>query len=288
MDESQKKFSTTKLSEHLQIETKALFKLLAEHGYIERIKNKWQLTAHGEFVGGAYQQSDAFGQFIIWPKSFSDHDLFKRYVPDLISATKIAERFALSPSMVNLLFAELGLIRRDESRGWLVSQVGIRLGGQQRSAKSSERRRSQGFYVMWPGSLLSHVAIRDALHSLQGVAGKLSLDGRVLPTLAEQRMANYFYLHHVSFACDKAMDALTLNTDHHYRCSFYLPKHKLYVDYFGIENVRHSLSEQLQKQHIVKQKGLQFLEMNDEDVMQLEVVLPQKLLSFGINMAAIN
>lgn len=262
------KFSTSKLAEKLQMEAKVLFGLLSEHGYIERVDNKWRLSGHGEFAGGSYQQSEKYGEFIVWPESIGQLDFIQSFLPDWVSATRIGQQYRINARTVNALFSELGLINKDQ-RGWMISPRGILLSGEQRNSK-------QGFYVMWPSSVLQNKGIVQALENVNGSTQSQSLDGHGCENVAEQRICNWLYLHHLAHAYKRPLPGSD------YECSFYLPERKIYIEYFGIKNIKHSLSENMQKQAFYKENGLSCIELHDEDLTSLDEVLPQKLLQFGL------
>lgn len=264
------KLSTSRLAEKAQIDARQLFKLLQEKGWITRDNDQWRLTAHGEFEGGSYQHSDKYGEYIVWPQSLLQHALFANFTPDWLSATRIAEQHHTSPHTINNLLSELGWINKDQ-RGWMITERGKKLGGEQRNSK-------HGFFVMWPGQILHNPELTEALANLDGNMPGPCLDGHTVKTAAEKRIDNWLYLNNLAHACQRKLPG---SDD---TCCFYLPARKIFIEYWGFEDMSHSLSQKMAKQEFYRSHGLKLIEINDEELQQLDEVLPQKLLQFGLQL----
>ena len=264
------RYSSSRLAKELGVDAKQVFQQLQQAGCISREDEQWQLTEQGLQLGGEYQQSEKFGQFISWPSSLLEHAMFKHCLPDLLSATRIAQQYELTPKLVNQLFAELGLIERDQ-RGWTMTKQAEKLGAEQRNSK-------QGLFVLWPKAMLDNSLIATNLKQVAGLEPALCLDGRKLDNIADQKIANWLYLNQLAFAYDKALAFSEL------RISFYLPVRRVYIAYWGMHNIEHSLSKKMQQDTLIQQLGLRYIEINDEQLKDLEGYLSQKLLQFGLQL----
>jgi hypothetical protein len=267
MSEEQK-LSTTRIAELAHIEGKQLFKLLTEHGWIVRIDGHWRLTAHGEFEGGSYQHSEKYGDYIVWPASIIENPLLAEFEEDWLSATKIGEGFGVSAHRINSLLSELAWIDKDQ-RGWMITERGSKLGGEQRSG-------DKGFYVMWPKAVKHQAEFKTAIENVLGKAGGCSLDGHAVVNSGEQQIDNWLYLNGIAHAYKRPLPGSDLC------CTFYLPARKVYIDYWGFDLSTGPLSEKLAKEAFYQSHGLKLISLHDEDLTQLDDVLPQKLLQFGI------
>ena len=265
---SNPQFSTTRLAKELGLEAKQVFALLQKKSWIVRIDEQWRLTAEGEVQGGVYQQSEKFGKFVTWPESLGEHEAFKDLLPEWLTATRIGQEYGISAKCVNAVLFDLDLMNKDQ-RGWIVTEKATDLGADQRNSK-------QGFYVMWPQSVLSNELIITALNSVAGKGLSLCLDGRQCGNTADQMIANWLYLNAISFAYKKSL-AFTDKT-----VGFYLPARKIYIDYWGMQNMKMSLSEKMIRADFFKSQGLKYIEIDDEQLKQLDDVLPKKLLQFGL------
>lgn len=270
---NEKTYSATRLSQKLGMESKDVFALLKEHELIVRDNDHWQLTEKGQQLGGKMQHSDKFGEFIVWPESLLQHEIFAQQQSQQqthLTATRIGEQINLPARMVNLVFSELGWMNKDQ-RGWMVSQKGAALGAEQRNSK-------QGFYVVWPANIIEHSQLQTMVSNINADNLSTSLDGHQPKNQAEQKICNWLYLHHICYAYNRTVDNNELY------CSFYLPERKIYIDYFGLNNIEASLSANLEKKKYYQQHGLSFIELHDEDIQNLDQALTQKLLQFGLQL----
>src|SRR5690554_7736957 len=67
--QSHKHLSTTALARAIEKDSKELFILLANSGWIVKVDNHWQLTEKGRFEGGTYANHPKYGEYIVWPES---------------------------------------------------------------------------------------------------------------------------------------------------------------------------------------------------------------------------
>ena len=264
------RYSSTRLAKELGVDAKLVFLHLQNAGWIQRDGEHWQLTEVGKSAGGEYQQSDKFGQFITWPESMTQHELFKDLLPDWISATRLGQEFSLSGKLANSLLSELGLIERDQ-RGWMMTAQAEKLGAEQRNSK-------QGFFVMWPRTIVDNQVIVDAFETVAAKKEAACLDGRKLNNKADQKIANWLYLNHIAFAYQKSIAFSDMTV------SFYLPARKIYLEYWGMENISSSLSDKMQRGEKIKRLGLKYIELDDQNLAELDEFLPQKLLQFGLQL----
>lgn len=263
--------STSRLSNALGLDSKLLFQWLHEQKWISREGEKWLLTAQGEYHGGKYQHSDKYGDYVVWPASLAEHPLLTDIDGSWVSATRIAEKAGLTAHTVNLLLSELGWIEKDQ-RGWMLSELGKKLGGEARSVK-------KGFYVMWPSHIRQNPVLMNALDNVSAVTVGKSLDGHSCSAAAQQKICNWLYLNGLTHAVDR----LVAGQDD-WRADFYLPQRKVYIDFWDVNNSQLPLSVRLQKQDYYQSKGLKVIELNQDDLSCLDDVLPQRLLQFGVQL----
>ncbi|RYZ82577.1 MAG: 4-alpha-glucanotransferase, partial [Moraxellaceae bacterium] len=89
---SEKHISTTALARQLHKESKELFVLLAQGGWMVKVDNHWQLTEKGKFEGGIYINHPKYGEYIAWPESVQDHPLLRLLPEAPLSATHIGNK----------------------------------------------------------------------------------------------------------------------------------------------------------------------------------------------------
>ena len=66
-------------------------------------------------------------------------------------------------------------------------------------------------------------------------------------------------------------------------CGFYLPKEKIYIEYFGRQNEQNKQAV-LNKRRLYKKLALALIEINDSDLKQLDKALRGKMSEFGVNL----
>lgn len=260
--------SSSKLAQRLNIDTAAMFQLLVELGWIERQNEHWVLTAHGELEGGQYQHSEKFGQYIVWPETVAQHPSLAFGGRDLLSASKIAEPLQLNAFTINAVMAELGWLEK-QAQGWIASSLGQKLGAEQRNGQ-------HGFFVLWPPAILEHAKLSSALDNILGKQAMPCLDGLSTANLGEQRINNFLYLHHIIRAWHYQIPNSTFVSN------FYLPKYKIFIDFWGFDFSTGSLKDKLDRDEFYQTNGLRHISLNDEDLLQLDTVLTKKLTAFGV------
>lgn len=265
-----KLISTTRLAEQMKIDAKLLFQLLAELGWIIRDENKWKLTAHGELEGGQYQQSDKYGEYIVWPQSLSQHALLAANNNEPLSASRLAELYGVSAHCINSVLSNLGWLEKDQ-RGWMITDLGSQHGGSQRNGK-------HGFFVLWPASLRENALFSEVMANITAQKRGPCLDGLVVNNAGEQRINNWLYLHHIVRGYRHPVPGAN------FTANFYLPTRKVFIDYWGFDLTTGSLSDKLARVDFYKAHGLRYIEISDEDLDKLDEVLPKKLLPFGIQL----
>ncbi len=267
---SNSRFSTTRLAKELGLEAKQVFTALQQQGWLVREGEHWRLTHEGMQQGGEYQKSDKFGEFVTWPDTFTEQSVFQSILPQSLTATRIGQEYNLSGKIVNAILFDLDLMNKDQ-RGWMVTEKATDLGAEQRNSK-------QGFYVTWATSILNNELVKAALESASGKILSVCLDGRDCSNTGDQQIANWLYLNAVAYAYEKPI-AFTDKV-----AGFYLPARKIYMDYWGMQNMRISLSEKMQRADFFKSQGLKYIEIDDEQLKQLDEYLPKKLLQFGLQL----
>lgn len=298
MPETEIFVSGTSLARRLNMPTKELFRLLSEHGWIQRQGEQWRLTGKGEFEGGRYRHSERFGQYIAWPETLLQHRIFNAgQEHGLLGSAMLGERFGLSARQVNLLLHELGWIRR-ALRGWEITPRGKVLGGIQ------EEYPDTGVpHVRWPAAIQSHPVLEQNLRvmhayehlgeaegvdlfadpeadicvELAGDKALRALDGHVLQSKAHLMICHWLYMSGIVHAAGRR-----LPVEGDYRSDFYLPSLQLYLEYWGDENAPGQLSAKLAKRAVYERHGLSLLELDAEDLPRLDEVLPRKLLKHGL------
>jgi hypothetical protein len=277
---SEKHISTTALARQLHKESKELFVLLAQGGWMVKVDNHWQLTEKGKFEGGIYINHPKYGEYIAWPESVQDHPLLRLLPEAPLSATHIGNKVDLPARLINLVLAERGWIKK-HIRGWLLTPNGKAIGGEQHSSEQTGIP-----YVTWPETLLDNPLFTDAIAQLTGASFQRSsalqsfdaLSGQQVNSAEELIVENWLYLAGVNHARGYNLYAGNekITTD------FFLPELQICIDIWGASDNAAALAEKLNKQEFYKKCGYDFIELHDETIAQVDEVLAKQLLQFGL------
>ncbi len=287
----EKTISATQLAKRLGIPLNQLVGKLVQLGYVEQDGDDRVLTAAGEAAGGVYVDSKQFGRYIAWPESLSIDAAAQE---EMLSATSLGENFELPARRINQILSEHGWIKK-HLKGWLVTPLGQAVGGVQREAVQSGVP-----YVVWPKSVLENKTFLDTIRELKGehteeikdgpnpsdkTAGfrdkfvpKLrTADGHFVRSRAEMLIDNWLYTTELVHAYERR-----LPIEEEIYCDFYLPAGKVYLEFWGMESDPKYRERKAQKIDIYKKYGLNLIELRDDDISNLDDVLPRLLLKHGI------
>ena len=292
------KVSTSALAKSKDVTSKDLFSHLQKQGLLARAENEWILTKEGEACGGEYKESSKFGKYIVWPETIdvialdeSDEDKSAR----LITAKTIASHFDISAKQINFVLSELGWLKKG-LKGWLATEQAIVHGGIQ-----TEDRKSGIPFVRWPDSILEKKSLIDSIDQIKGKssytesntsqddskpeknfrekfqAKHRSTDGHFVRSKAEMLIDNWLYMAEIVHAYERK---LPIEEDVY--CDFYIPTGKIYIEYWGYDVDQKYLARKKKKIEIYKKYGFNLIELQDEDVQNLDDILPRLLLKYGV------
>lgn len=297
--------STTSLANELDIPGNELFNKFKSLGWIIRKNDKWVLTDLGKQKGGQIRYNPNYGEYIVWPEniSFANYNPSKDR-PKLLNATTIGKQFNVSNQRLNLIFSELGWIKKDIS-GWEVTKLGKALGGRQ-----FEHETSGSNYVLWPESILSNKNLTNVFTDISPIfeeskntpaekespqtaasatkpssdsfrekfpATFRTKDGHMVRSRAEVIIDNALYDYKLAHAYERK---LPIEEDLY--SDFFIPSENVYIEYWGMENDPKYLDRKKIKLEIYKKYDFRLIELTDEDISNLDDHLPKKLLKYGI------
>ena len=67
-------------------------------------------------------------------------------------------------------------------------------------------------------------------------------------------------------------------------CDFYIPKGKIYIEFWGYEDDEAYLKRKEQKIELYKKYGLNLIEIDNDKIGNLDDHLPKELLKFGVSL----
>lgn len=286
-----KSISTTALSKKFNISAKEMFARLLQLGLIEQKGDVWSLTDHGVKVGGKFINSKQYGKYIIWPENIN----LNISNENLITATAIGKHFGLSANKINYILSELGWTQK-ALKGWRVTLPGEKIGGLQ-----DEDKKSGIPYVRWPESIIESKILKGSIHDIKGteevndeytqinssetgsnfrekfIAKHRATDGHFVRSKAEVIIDNWLYMAEIVHAYERK---LPIEEDVY--SDFYIPTGKIYIEFWGYENNEKYLERKKAKQEIYKKYGFHLIELTDEEVLNIDDILPRLLLKHGV------
>jgi hypothetical protein len=316
--------STTALATKLDLKSADLFDKLKTAGFICRKNDKWILTEFGKQIGGQTRNNPKFGEFIVWPENFTlnnkNHespilDSIGKFIENsmpkldtimeefglkekskLINATAIGKHFDISSQRLNLIFSEIGWIKKDIS-GWQITKLGKGLGGRQ-----FEHETSGGNYVLWPENILANYNLVTAIKGTSQTvepqktttdktlnkntsdnfrekfpATFRTKDGHMVRSRAEVIIDNALYDYKLVHAYERK-----LPIEEELYSDFFIPTENVYIEFWGMEDDPKYAERKKIKLEIYKKYDFKLIELNDSDISNLDDHLPKKLLKFNI------
>lgn len=218
----------------------------------------------------------------------------------MLSSTRLGKHFGLSSQRMNLVLAELGWIEK-YVKGWTPTQRGNNLGAEVR-----EMRTKGVPYVVWPKTITGNAVLQAAVADMTGQgaddAGKptsaadaaddqsmaafrqkypatyRATDGHMVRSRGEMLIDNWLYMQGIVHAYERR-----LPIEQDVLCDFYLPSGKVYIEYWGMESDDRYAQRMAQKQQIYRDSGLNLVELRDNDIQNLDDVLPRELIRHGLD-----
>lgn len=271
--------STTALARQMGKESKELFVLLAQGGWILKVDHHWQLTEKGRFEGGTYVNHPKYGEYIAWPESVTEHPIFKLLPDAPLTATNLGQKWEVPARMVNLLLAERGFITR-YVRGWNLTPQGASVGGQQQYSETGVP------FTTWPETLIDDASLTYLLAQVKGevaLGNQPSIDGHATSHPLQRRIDNWLYLNRISHAVSYRIERDNASVI----ADFYVPAINLCIECWA-DALASSVSpasyleHELDKTAFYRHYQQPFIECIEESLHQLDERLLKEFLQRGV------
>ena len=94
---------------------------------------------------------------------------------------------------------------------------------------------------------------------------------------AEMLIDNWLYMAEIVHAYERK-----LPIEEEVYCDFYIPTGKIYIEFWGLENDPKYAARKETKKAIYKKYDFKLIELTDEEVFNLDDILPKMLLKYGV------
>ncbi|HIQ27800.1 MAG TPA: glycerol kinase [Sulfurovum sp.] len=288
-----KLISTSALAKKMGIPKKKLDEMLLAVKYISKEEKGFSLTALGIEKSGCMKNHAKFGDYIAWDENIEIPNKLIIQGKEFYSSTKIATKYNLSARKINMILSEIGFIEK-YLKGWTITILGTKNGGIQK-----ENVKNGIPYVEWNESIFTSSAFSSILKEVKGEAGESTqieiantkssnfrekfpakhraTDGHMVRSKAEMLIDNWLYMAEIVHAYERK-----LPIEEEVYCDFYIPTGKVYIEFWGLENDPKYAKRKEIKKEIYKKYDFKLIELTDEEVFNLDDVLPRMLLKYGV------
>ena len=210
----------------------------------------------------------------------------QRNIADTFSVKEIAKKFGKNAKDVNEVLLKLGFIKKFDN-GYNVTDVGKYYGGKQNYYMGSAS-------VRWDERIVYNENFMDEIAKIGAKVAKeeqkedfrekfkaeyRTSDGHYVRSRAELVIANWLFAEGIAYAYEKRVP---IKEDIY--CDFYIPKGKVYVEFWGLEDDEAYIKRKEQKIELYKKYNLNLIEIDNNTINKIDDYLPKELLKFGVSL----
>lgn len=205
----------------------------------------------------------------------------KEFKMKTFTPTQIGEKFNKNAREINEILSDLGFIHKNKN-GWEVTETGKQNGGIQNNFKGS-------LSVSWKENILENKILKNAIEPKEDKeetdfrnkfeAKYRTKDGHYVRSRAEVIISDWLFSECIAHAYERRVPIIE-----DMYCDFYIPKCKIYIEFWGYENDEKYLSRKIKKQELYKKYNLNLIEIDDKTLNNIDDFLPKELLKFGLNL----
>ena len=210
----------------------------------------------------------------------------QRNIADTLTAKEIAKKFDKNAKDVNLALLNLGFIKKCDN-GYNVTDVGKYYGGMQNyymgraSVRWDERILYNEIFIDEITKFGVKVAKEEQKEDFREKfkAEYRTSDGHYVRSRAELVIANWLFVEGIAHAYEKRVP---IKEDIY--CDFYIPKGKVYIEFWGLEDDETYLKRKEKKIELYKKYNLNLIEIDNNTINNIDDYLPKELLKFGVSL----
>lgn len=196
--------------------------------------------------------------------------------------TELGKELGKTAKEINKILTEIGFIENC-NQGWKLTEKGKLNGGVQNNYKGN-------LSVYWDEKIKDNQILISALNPNTETKDREEIDfrnkfkaeyrtksGHFVRSRAEVIIADYLYGEYVAFAYERR---IPIEADMY--CDFYLPKNKIYIEFWGYEEDEKYLKRKKKKIEIYEREKLNLIQIDNKMINNLDDFLPKELLKFGL------
>lgn len=210
----------------------------------------------------------------------------QRNIADTLTTKEIAKKFDKNAKDINLALLNLGFIKKCDN-GYNVTEVGKYYGGMQNyymgraSVRWDERILYNEIFIDEITKFGAKVAKEEQKEDFREKfkAEYRTSDGHYVRSRAELVIANWFFAEGIAYAYEKRVPV-----EEDMYCDFYIPKGKVYIEFWGLEDDEAYLKRKDKKIELYKKYNLNLIEIDNNTINNIDDYLPKELLKFGVSL----
>ena len=206
---------------------------------------------------------------------------------EILTPTEIGEEFEKTAKEVNEALAKANFIKRCNN-GWKLTELGKKNGGIQQNYKGN-------LSVYWEENALYDGTLEKALNTNKKAkqennnktdfrdkfkAEYRTNDGHYVRSRAEVIISNWLFSECIAHAYEKRVPI-----EEDVYCDFYIPKGKIYIEFWGYEEDEKYLARKQKKRELYKKYNLNLIEIDNNTINNIDDFLPRELLKFGVSLS---
>lgn len=196
-----------------------------------------------------------------------------------LTPTEIGKIFNKNAKEINEILSDIGFIKKIQ-KGWELTEAGKQNGGIQNNFKGN-------LSVCWQENIIENKILKEAINPNKNSdelnfrekfkAEYRTNDGHYVRSRAEVIISNWLFGECIAHAYEKRVPIVE-----DMYCDFYIPKNKIYIEFWGYESDEKYLTRKNKKIELYKKYNLNLIQIDNNTINNIDDFLPKELLRFGL------